>query len=101
MFSHNCEIDMINDLSLSLSFSSKTNKKNQNSIAKLASFSDIHLEATIPYSLKVNARLNILEFVLKKQISLKMILECFNYLWLLLSDFRGLFLLSGVPVQFQ
>ena len=44
MFSHNCEIDMINDLSLSLSFSSKTNKKNQNSIAKLASFSDIHLE---------------------------------------------------------
>ena len=44
MFSHNCEIDMINDLSLSLSFFSKTNKKNQNSIAKLASFSDIHLE---------------------------------------------------------
>ena len=49
----------------------------------------------------VNARLNILEFVLKKQISLKMILECFNSLWLLLSDFRGLFLFSGVPVQFQ
>ena len=44
MFSHNCEIDTINDLSLSLFFFSKTNKKIQNSIAKLASFSDIHLE---------------------------------------------------------
>lgn len=44
MFSHNCEIDMINDLILSLSFFSKTNKKIQKSIAKLASFSDIHLE---------------------------------------------------------